>query len=68
MDPVIKNMDKSEKIALVVGPEGGFSEEEFEYFKNNNYNLVSLGKMIYKAPNAITAGVSNVVSRVEDDI
>ncbi len=68
LDPVIKNMDKSEKIALVIGPEGGFSEEEFEYFKNNNYNLVSLGKMIYKAPNAITAGVSNVVSRVEDDI
>lgn len=68
LDLIIKNMDLSEKIAVVIGPEGGFSNEEFEYFLNNDFNLVSLGKMIYKAPNAITAGLSNVISRIEENV
>lgn len=68
LDSLIKNMDLNEKIAVVIGPEGGFSKEEFEYFINNDFNLVSLGKMIYKAPNAITAGISNVISRIEENV
>lgn len=60
------NLDKNEKIAVVIGPEGGFSESEFEYFKSNNYKMVTLGKMIYKAPNAIVVALANVISRIED--
>ena len=58
----------NEPIAVVIGPEGGFSREEFEYFKKENYKLVSLGKMIYKAPNAVVAGISNIVSRLENNV
>lgn len=61
----LNDLNKSEKIAVVIGPEGGFSEAEFEYFKEKNYKLITLGKMIYKAPNAAVVAISNVVSRIE---
>ena len=65
LDESIKNINKNEKIAIVIGPEGGFSDNEFNYFKKENYKLISLGKMIYKAPNAITAAISNIITRIE---
>ncbi len=65
LDSCIADIDKNEKIALVIGPEGGFSDDEFEFFIKKGYKLTSLGSMIYKAPNAIVAGVSNIVSRLE---
>lgn len=61
----LNDIDKNEKIAVVIGPEGGFSEQEFQYFIQQEYKLITLGKMIYKAPNAVVAGVSNIVSRIE---
>lgn len=66
LDEVLNKIDVNNKIAIVIGPEGGFSNAEFEYFIQNNYNLITLGKMIYKAPNAVTAGVSNVVLRLDE--
>lgn len=57
----LKNYDKKEELLVVIGPEGGFSKEEFDYFKKQNYPLVSLGKLIYKAPNAVVAGISNII-------
>ena len=61
----LDNIDKKEKIAVVIGPEGGFSEDEFNYFIEQEYKLITLGKMIYKAPNAVVAAVSNIISRLE---
>lgn len=63
----LENLDLNSEIAIVIGPEGGFSEQEFNYFKESNYKLITLGKLIYKAPNAVVAGVSNVISRLNDD-
>jgi len=68
LNTCLKSCDMSKKIAVVIGPEGGFSEAEFDFFKKEGYKLITLGKMIYKAPNAITAAISNVVSRIENDI
>ena len=65
LDESIKTIDKNKKIAIIIGPEGGFSDCEFDYFKKQNYKLISLGKMIYKAPNAITAAISNIITRIE---
>ena len=62
----LEDIDKTSEIAVVIGPEGGFSDREFEYFKKEQYKLISLGNMIYKAPNAVVAAISNVVSRLED--
>jgi len=63
----LNDLDKNSKIAVVIGPEGGFSQKEFEYFKKENFKLITLGKMIYKAPNAVVAGVSNIISRLEEE-
>ncbi|MBR3604794.1 MAG: RsmE family RNA methyltransferase [Candidatus Gastranaerophilales bacterium] len=65
LNDCLSNVDKNDKIAIVIGPEGGFSQSEFEYFISQGYKLITLGKMIYKAPNAVVAAVSNVVSRME---
>lgn len=64
LNKALADINKQEKIAVVIGPEGGFSQKEFEYFIDNKYKLISLGNMIYKAPNAITAGISNVITRI----
>ena len=64
LDESVKNVDKSSPIAIVIGPEGGFSDNEFKYFKENNFKLISLGLMIYKAPNATVAAISNISSRL----
>ncbi|MBR1616955.1 RsmE family RNA methyltransferase [bacterium] len=60
----LQDIDKNSKIAVVIGPEGGFSKNEFDYFKKEGYKLISLGCMIYKAPNAVIAAISNVTSRL----
>ena len=60
----LTDVDKTCPIAVVIGPEGGFSEREFEFFKENNYKLISLGELIFKAPNAVVAGISNIVTRL----
>lgn len=57
----ISKINKNEEIIIVIGPEGGFSDEEFDFFKKNKFPIVTLGKTILKAENAIVAGVSNVV-------
>ena len=65
LNDCLNDIDETDKIAIVIGPEGGFSQNEFEYFISQGYKLITLGKMIYKAPNAVVAAVSNVVSRME---
>jgi len=61
----LEDINLDSEIAIVIGPEGGFSEDEFKYFIEQNYKLITLGKMIYKAPNAVTVAISNIVSRIE---
>ncbi len=62
----LQDIDINSEIALVTGPEGGFSEEEFKFFNENKFKLITLGKMILKAPNAITSGIANIVSRLDE--
>ena len=65
IDKAICDVDKKSKIAIVIGPEGGFSDNEFQYFVDNKFKLISLGNMIYKAPTAVVAAISGVVGRIE---
>lgn len=50
---VLKNLDKKCKnIAIIIGPEGGFSEEEVDLFNADNAKLVTLGPRILRTETA----------------
>jgi len=53
----IKIAEKQDKVLLMVGPEGGWSEEEYNWFKENNFLVLSLGTNVLRAE---TAGVMGV--------
>lgn len=44
--------DNYNSILFVIGPEGGISKKEEEYLKNNNFNLVSFGKLVLRVETA----------------
>lgn len=52
---------KGEKILAIIGPEGGFSQKEFELFRSLNLPLVSLGDLILKAETAVIMALGNIV-------
>ena len=57
-------IDKNNKILVIIGPEGGFSQKEFDYFKQNNLPLITLGNLIYRADTALCAGLTSVINGV----
>ena len=50
-----------EKILVVIGPEGGFSQREFEKFKVKNLPLITLGDLILKAETAVIVALGDIV-------
>lgn len=60
-------IDKNKSILVIIGPEGGFSEKEFMFFKENNIPLITLGKLIYRADTALTAALTTVICGVLND-
>lgn len=54
-------MKKGEKILAIIGPEGGFSQKEFDYFKSKNLPLISLGDLILKAETAVIVTLGDIV-------
>lgn len=58
-NPIIKN------ILMIIGPEGGWSDEEFELFKKENIALVSLGNLILRAETAVVSALSQVIYEYE---
>lgn len=52
----------AEKVLVIIGPEGGFSEKEFEYFaQNKNITTLSLGELILRAETAVITALGNIV-------
>ena len=52
---------KGERILVIIGPEGGFSQKEFDYFKSHNFPLITLGDLILKAETAVITALGNIV-------
>lgn len=59
-----KNIDKSKSILVIIGPEGGFSQAEFDFFIENKIPMVTLGNLIYRADTALTAALTSVINGV----
>ena len=57
-------IDKEQDILVIIGPEGGFSQKEFDFFKENNIPLITLGNLIYRADTALTAALTTVINGV----
>jgi len=65
-DKYISDVYSSQKsVTVVIGPEGGFSEEEVNYLKDNGFLPVTLGSRIYRAETAAMYSVAilNEISR-----
>lgn len=52
---------KGEKFLVIIGPEGGFSEREFQYFREKNLPLISLGDLILKADTAVITALGDII-------
>lgn len=52
---------KGEKVLVIIGPEGGFSQKEFDYFKEKNFEMLTLGDMILKADTAVVVALGNII-------
>ncbi len=56
----IKDLDKYQNIAIIVGSEGGFSQKEKEKIEGAGATTISLGKRIYRCETASVAMMSLV--------
>ena len=52
---------KSEKVLVIIGPEGGFSQKEFDFFRGKSLPLISLGDLILKAETAVIVTLGDIV-------
>lgn len=50
-----------QKVALLIGPEGGFSKTEIEKLKNNNWQVLSLGERKLRAETAAIVSVFDIL-------
>lgn len=58
----LKNpIKKDDKILVIIGPEGGFSEREFEFMRENNIAMLTLGDLILKAETAVIVALGNII-------
>ena len=58
---VDNTIHKNEKILIIIGPEGGFSQKEFDFFKNKHFPIVSLGNLILKAETAVIVALGDII-------
>lgn len=60
LDNIYNEIKQQNKIKIVVGPEGDFSEKEIKFLKQQNVRFVSLGENILRSETAAVVAVSFV--------
>ena len=63
----MKKINKKDniKIAIIIGPEGGFEEEEVEILKQNNGKIVTLGNRILRTETVALNMISVIMYELE---
>lgn len=56
-----KPIVKGEQVLVIIGPEGGFSQREFDLFKSNNLPIITLGDLILKAETAVIVALGDII-------
>jgi len=62
---IVHSIKKGQKVAILIGPEGGFSEEEVEIAKKAGYKKVGLGRRILRAETASLYALSVIADFLE---
>ena len=57
---------KGDKVLVIIGPEGGFSEREFEFFRAKGLPLITLGDLILKAETAVIVGLGDIAYEYQE--
>lgn len=57
---------RDEKVIVIIGPEGGFSQREFKLFEDNDVAMLTLGNLILKADTAVTVALGSVIYEFEN--
>ena len=66
MKDVLRNLEEKPKnVAIIIGPEGGFSNSEAEILRENGTSCVSLGKTILRTETAGIVALSMVMYELE---
>lgn len=60
----IKN---GEKILVLIGPEGGFSKKEFEFFQKQSMIMLTLNALILRAETAVITAIGNLIYEFENN-
>ena len=58
MNNAFSNLQRGKSISILVGPEGGFSEQEINNLVNSGFIRTSLGKRILRAETAAIYALS----------
>ena len=61
----INKIKKGERLAVMIGPEGGFSSKEVEIASENGYRKISLGRRILRAETACFYALSVIAYTLE---
>lgn len=62
---VLQSIKPKDKVAIIIGPEGGFSEREVDVASHYGYKKVSLGKRILRAETASFYALSVISNYLE---
>lgn len=64
---VVKSLGQYKSVGIFIGPEGGFEEAEIAYAKENNMQIISLGKRILRTETAGLTALSIIMFELEQD-
>lgn len=56
-----KPVKSGDRVLVIIGPEGGFSQREFDYFSEKGWEMLTLGDLILRAETAVTVGLGNII-------
>lgn len=56
----LKELDIHNKLRIIIGPEGGFTEAELEQVKQHNFKCVRLGPRVLRAETAAITAISSL--------
>lgn len=64
---ILESLDTKNNIAVFIGPEGGFEEDEVKKATDSGFEVITLGKRILRTETAGLALLSNIMIRLEEE-